>query len=398
MDAKEFVERYYVDRKDSDCYKWDVVESKFGSRDVMPLWVADADFKTPESVCEALNKMVSHGVFGYRFAGSDYEASLVHWEKEVHDCEIKKEWTSYIPGGDAGIYSFVGCFTEPGDAVMIQTPVYYPFSDVVTDLKRRLVCNPLKNTNGYYTMDYEDMEQKIKHENVKAFILCSPHNPCGRVWKREELQKLLEICKKYHVIVMADEIHQDLIMSGYRHMPLFVAATETGLNDVIVMTAPSKTFNIAGLQNAMLIIPDPEKREKLRKFHVRPDLNEGAYMGYTAAAAAYEGGKEWLSGFLHTIEENYHYLKDNFSKYAPDAVVSPLEGTYLAWVDLRKCIKIEDMKAVIVDQAKVGVEFGGKFAPECEGFMRINLATSMDNVKKAVDSMCSAMKTYQMKR
>lgn len=397
MDAKEFVERYYVDRRNSNCYKWDVVESKFGSKDVIPLWVADADFKAPDSVTEALYKMISHGVFGYRFAGSDYELSLVQWEKEVHDCEIKKEWIRYIPGGDAGLYSFVGCFTEPGDAVMIQTPVYYPFADVVTDLHRRLICIPLKNTNGYYTMDYDDIEQKIKNEKVKAFILCSPHNPCGRVWKKEELHKLLKICKKYHVIVMADEVHQDLIMSGYRHTPLFVAGAETGLKDLIVMTAPSKTFNIAGLQNAMLIIPDPEKREKLHKFHVRPDLDEGTYMGYIAAAAAYKGGKEWLSGFLNTIEENFNYLRANFSKYVPEAVVSPLEGTYLAWVDLRKCIKAEDMKDVIAVQAKAGVEFGDKYAPECAGFIRVNLATSMDNVKKAVDSMCSAIKAYEMK-
>ncbi len=394
MNSKEFTEKYYVERKNTDCWKWDKLNEQFGKEDVLPMWVADADFRCAESILAAFQKVVDHGVFGYNFPPEGYYDNFIRWEKEEHGCDVKREWIRFTPGIVPGLYSCVGAFTEPGDAVLINTPVYYPFSDSIRDMKRKRVCSELQNKDGYYIVDFEDFEEKIVKENVKLYILCSPHNPCGRVWKEEELKKLLDICVRHQVVVVSDEIHQDLIFGDNRHIPALAVSEGKYKENIILMTAASKSFNVAGLQNSYMVIPSEEKRKKLDAYTVYPSMTEGNYFGYVASEAAYGAGKDWLDGFKAVISENYEYLKTTVERELPGAVVTPLEGTYLAWVDLRKCVKKEDVKDIVLNKAKVAVDFGEWFSDESLGFIRINLATRIENVEKGVGAIIREVKNY----
>ena len=352
----------YVDRRNTNCNKWDGQYKMFGEEGLHAMWVADMDFRVPECVVEALKKYVESGVYGYYKIPDAYYQAFINWEKEHHGYEVKKEWIRFSPGVVAGFHWLVQMLTEEKDAVIVNTPVYYPFLDAVKNNHRRLICSDLKEQDGVYSIDFEDFERKIEENNVKLFILCSPHNPAGRVWKKEELKRLFEICKEHQVYIISDEIHQDLVFGEHKHIP----SLSVGDYDKIMVSivAASKTFNIAGAQNSMVIIPDEELQEKWDTYVKGNRVLGGNAFGYVAAEAAYAGGGEWLQSVLTQINENYHYLKAELEQNLPEAVVTPLEGTYLCWINLGAYVKAEDMKEIIQKKCHLAVDFGDWFGGE----------------------------------
>ncbi|MGN9055401.1 MalY/PatB family protein [Bariatricus sp. HCP28S3_A7] len=381
----------YVDRRNTNCGKWDGLSYMFGRDDLIAMWVADMDFQAPGCVKEAMMHYVEQGVFGYYAVPPSYYDAFLEWEKKHYDFQVEKEWIRFSPGVVAGFSWAIQIMTDPGDAVIVMTPVYYPFMNAIKNNKRKLITCDLKNQKGIYTIDYDNFEKKIEENQVKLFIMCSPHNPVGRVWKKEELSRMLEICKKHHVMVISDEIHQDLTYEGHKNIP---ALLDEEYHDMLIsMTAPSKTFNLAGVQNSIILIANNALRQKWDQFVEGIRVKSGNTFGYIAAEAAYRGGEEWYEAVKCQIVKNFHYLSDTLKEKLPQVVVSPLEGTYLAWVDLRAYEKTEKIKDKIINECKLAVDFGDWFGGErYRGFIRMNLATSFENVVTAVDGLVHCFK------
>lgn len=393
MDRKKFLEEYSVEREGTGSLKWDALEARFGDADLLPLWVADMEFSIPEVVKDAMKQRVDHGVFGYSFSTPQYLEAVVAWMARRHNERVEKEWLRSTPGIVSLIYWAVNAFTKEGDAIIIQSPVYYPFHNAVKDNNRKLVKSELKHDEkGYYTMDLLDFEEKLKNENVKMFILCSPHNPVGRVWSEEELAAVLALCKKYNVLVISDEIHQDILLNGNKFTSSLSVAKEAFHENLIVCSAPSKTFNMAGLLNSNIIIPDEKLRQEYDAKMKAYNQVELSVLGQSACQAAYNHGETWLSGLLETLEFNFQILKDKFQEGAPKAVVSELQGTYLAWIDLGPYLADLDMKEFMQDRCKIAIDYGEWFSDLSSKFIRINLATSPENVEKAVDNIIREIK------
>lgn len=381
----------YVDRKGTNCCKWDGQAGTFGENGLHAMWVADMDIKVPECVRKALHEYVDLGVFGYVSVPDSYYESFTDWEQKRHGCSVKKEWIRFSPGVVSAFNWAVQFMTEKNDAVIVTTPVYYPFLNAVKDNGRTLITSDLREDSGVYTIDFEDFEKKIVENQVKLFILCSPHNPVGRVWKREELQNLFEICRRHGVFVISDEIHQDLVYGPHKHVSSLLF--EEYWDMMIAISAPSKTFNLAGAQNSFVMIPDETIRkrwdEHLKKLHV----SGGNAFGYIAAEAAYRGGEEWLEEVKSQIFENYEYLKQTLTSRFPEIIVSPLEGTYLAWIDLGQHVKPEEMREFMQKKCRMAVDYGDWFGGDrFGGYIRINLATSMENVKIGAEAICSHLR------
>ncbi len=372
----------YVERKNTNSVKWDGLSGNFGEEDLLAMWVADMDFQIPDAVIEAVTDYVQTGVFGYGMTPEGYYQAFIEWEKKYHGYEVQKDWIRFSPGVVTAFNWIIQFMTKPEDKVIITTPVYYPFIDAVQNNGRTLVTSDLIESNGVYTIDFADFEQKIIDNNVSLFILCSPHNPVGRVWKKEELKRLLDICKKHGVFVISDEIHHDLTYVE-KHTP---SATLGDYDDMLItLTAPSKTFNLAGCQNSVIIIPDESLREKwdahLRTFHILG----GNPFGYIAAEAAYTKGRAWLEEVKEIIYGNYLYAKETFAEKAPGVIVSPLEGTYLLWIDLKNYVKPEDIPDFMQKKCGLAFDYGEWFGGErFATHVRMNLATSRENVEKAV--------------
>ena len=352
----------YVDRRNTNCNKWDGQQKMFGEEGLHAMWVADMDFRVPECVVSALREYVESGVYGYYKIPDAYYQAFIDWEREHHGYEVKKEWIRFSPGVVAGFHWLLQILTEENDAVIVNTPVYYPFLDAVKNNHRNLICSDLKNENGEYSIDFDDFEKKITDHQVKLFILCSPHNPAGRVWKKEELKRLFEICRAHQVYIISDEIHQDLVFGENKHIPSLSIGE---YDDIMVsIVAASKTFNIAGAQNSMVIIPDEKLQEKWDAYVKGNRVLGGNAFGYVAAQAAYAGGNEWLTLVLDQIEENYQYLKAELAEKLPEAVVTPLEGTYLCWINLEAYVRADEMKEVIQKKCRLAVDFGDWFGGE----------------------------------
>lgn len=374
----------YVDRVGTDCNKWDSMDARFGDNDLMALWVADMDFKVPQCAIDAAVKYAEFGIYGYYKVPNEYHQAFIDWEKKYHNCEIKKEWLRFSPGVVSPINWYVNMKTKPGEAVIVMTPVYYPFLDAINNNGRKLVSSDLINNGGVYTVNFEDFEQKIVDNNVKLFILSSPHNPVGRVWKREELEQMLAICRKHGVFVVADEIHHDLIMPGHEHTEILNIPGYTDM--VVAITAGSKTFNLAGCQNSFVILPDEKLRAEYDEFLNTVRIKGGSAFGYVAVAAAFRGGREWLEEVISIVKENADYIKNTLAEKLPKAVVSPLEGTYLLWVDLGAYVEEGKMKEFIQDKCRLAVDYGDWFGGDrFGGHVRFNLATSKENIMEAVD-------------
>lgn len=392
MKVKDFVERYAVDRHNTDCFKWDGLQNEFGSTDLLPLWVADTEFKVPEAVTQALQARIAHGVYGYSQVVSGYQQAYINWQQQRYQTEVHPEWMRFGTGVVQSLSTLINVLTEPQEAVMVLQPVYYPFMQVIENNQRKLVVSQLKRADHHYEMDFTDIEQKIKQQHVKLLINCSPHNPVGRVWSEAELTKLLKICRENKVLFISDEIHHDLIV-GQRP---FVSALsiDNGLyrDNMVMVDSASKTFNLAALQNNHLIIPNPQIRTRYDNYIQRLKSPAGSLMGQVAAKAAYENGAEWLSGMLALIRQNFTYLKTHLAAENPAIEIFELEGTYLAWIDLSQVILPTDLERVMKNDAKLAVDFGKWFGQGGDGFVRINLATTPANIELAVKRLKSVIK------
>lgn len=376
----------YVERRGTDSIKWDNLTAQFGRDGLLPMWVADMDFQAPDCVLKALREYIDTGVFGYYKIPNGYYEAFLAWERSRHGYEVRREWLRFSPGVVSAVNWAVRAFTAPGDAIMLLTPVYYPFFNAVEGNGRRQVHCPLINQNGKYTIDYAAFEAMAREQGAKALILSSPHNPVGRVWTRQELADLLQLCRKLGIFVISDEIHQDFTFGGSVHTP---AAALGGYDDMLItITAPSKTFNLATCQNSMVIIPNEGLRQRYDASVAGLHLDSGSAFGYVAAAAAYREGLPWLEELLSIIYANYEYIRDALSRNLPNAVVSPLEGTYLLWIDLSAYIhSAAEMERRMVS-CGLAPDYGAWFGGEAYGgFIRLNLATSLENVKTAVEAL-----------
>lgn len=374
----------YIDRQHTNCIKWDGQTGMYGQEGLLAMWVADMDFQAPACITDALHNYIDEGVFGYYKAPDAYYDAFIRWEKEKHNYEIQREWIRFSPGVVAAFNWIVQFITEPDDAVIVTTPVYYPFLHAVTNNGRTLITSELTNHEGIYTIDFEDFEQKIVKHQVKLFILCSPHNPVGRVWTREELKTLLDICRKHNVKVISDEIHHDLVHTPFKHIP---SATVGPYDDILfTLTAPSKTFNLAGCQNSVIIIPDETLRQKWDQHVEKCHITFGNSFGYVAATAAYNGAKEWLNEVKKLIFDNYEYVKETFAKELPHVLISPLEGTYLVWIDMKNYLSPDELKTFMQQKCGLAFDYGDWFGGEqFKTFIRMNVATSRENVELAVN-------------
>ena len=373
----------YVDRVGTDCSKWDSMDARFGDNDLMALWVADMDFMAAECVRKAAREYSDFGIYGYYKVPDAYYQNFIDWEEKYHHCHIEKQWLRFSPGVVSPINWYVNMKTKPGDGIIVLTPVYYPFLDAIRDNGRQLISCDLVRKDKVYHIDYADFEKKIVDNKVKLFILSSPHNPVGRVWKKEELEQLLAICRKHQVFVVADEIHHDLIMPGYEHTEILNIPGYTDM--LVVLTAGSKTFNLAGCKNSFVILPDEKLRQEYDDFLAALRIRGGNAFGYVAVAAAFGGGRPWLEGVIDIIHKNAQYVEETLAEKLPEAVVSPLEGTYLQWVDLGAYVKPNETQELIQNKCRLAVDYGEWFGGERFGsFIRLNLATSPENIKEAV--------------
>ena len=373
----------YVERKNSDCSKWDNLKDMFGEDDLQAMWVADMDFRCPDCVIKAIKDYADFGVFGYYKPRGSYAQAFLDWEREQHGYAVDREWLRFAPGVVPAFNWLIQVLTEPGDAVIVQTPVYYPFLDAVRNNNRVLICSDLHNTGGVYSVDFEDFEKQITEHGVKLFILCSPHNPVGRVWTRAELRTMLEICRKYGVYVISDEIHHDFVFGGSRHTPSALVGEYDRF--LVTLTAATKTFNLAGVQNSFVIIPDGGIRDKFDRFTAAIRIQGGNPFGYLAVESAYLGGRSWLNEVRETIRGNYLFAREALLMELPELVISPLEGTYLMWIDFGAYLKAEDLHDCMQKTCRLAFDYGEWFGGERFGtHIRMNLATSKELVQEAV--------------
>ena len=382
----------YVDRKGTHCEKWDGLGERFGREDLLALWVADMDFRVPQCVLEAEKDYLDTGVFGYYHPSEGYYQAFMDWEQERHGYSVQREWLRFSPGVVPAINWLIQIFTEPQDRVLVLTPVYYPFLHAVRDNERTLVACQLVHQDGQYTVDLAAFEAAIAENQVRMFIMSSPHNPVSRVWRREELTAMLDICKKHGVLVLSDEIHQDLTFDGHKHIPSATAGDYSHM--VITLTAASKTFNLAGCQNAFVVLPDAKLRKEYDAFTKRIHIREGNPFGYIAVEAAYRGGKAWLQQVQEIIWNNYGYLREQLAIHLPRACVTPLEGTYLMWVDFAAYLQPEEMERFFEETCGIAVDYGAWFEGDGQSHIRINLATSRENVEKAFSSILQGLQAW----
>ena len=371
-----------IDRRGTGCLKWDAWSRRGHASDDLPLWVADMDFKTVPAAMDALIERVQHGVYGYTMATDGYYSAVQNWFETRHGWRPEREWFVKTPGVVFALAMAVTSFTQPGDAVVIQPPVYYPFRLMIQDNGRKMVTSPLLYEDGRYTMDYEGFERTLEESGAKLFILCNPHNPVGRCWTEEELRRIGEICLRHHVLVVADEIHADFARKGFRHVP-FASLGEEFANNAVICTAPSKTFNLAGLQLSNIFIPNPDLRAAFKRTLGRTGYDEPSVFGVTATQACYEHGAEWLDQLKEVLDVNLGVLEAAVGRMDGVRLV-PLESTYLPWLDCSG-LGLDDagIKRLVEQDAKLWLDLGTMFGPEGSGFVRMNLASPTSVIEEA---------------
>jgi len=378
-----------VSRQGTSCVKYDSRKNVFGTDQVIPMWVADMDFRCPPFIIKALKDRLEHEILGYTIRREEYYSSLTDWIKRRHSWSIENDWISFSPGVVPALNVCTLAFTKPGDKIIIQPPVYFPFFNAVTDHDRKMVYNQLIEKNGLWKMDFDDLEKEAA-SGARMLILCNPHNPVGRAWTIGELEKLTEICLRHDVLLLSDEIHSDLILPSYKHIPLASLSGEIASNTVTCM-APSKTFNIAGLSTSTVIISNPDLKRKFDSTIESLHITGGNIFGTEASIAAYTFGDEWLDSMLEYISRNIEYVLDRFSNNEFIRPVTP-EATYMIWLDCRAMgMKAGELNKFFVNEASVGMSEGSVFGPGGEGFMRMNVACPLDTVKKAVDNIEKAL-------
>jgi cysteine-S-conjugate beta-lyase len=374
-----------INRLNTDSVKWNGIKMIYGTEDILPMWVADMDFASPYQIKEALMKRVEHGIFGYGVPSSEINTVVKHWVKRRYKWDIKEEWLIPSSGVVTSIAFAIQALTEKGDKVLIQTPVYYPFYSMIENNGRKIVKNPLVLKNDKYEIDFNDFEDKLK-SGVKLFILCSPHNPVGRVWTRKELEKMGELCERYGVYIVSDEIHADIIYEPNVHTPM-ASLNRYWENNSITCIAPSKTFNIPGLQASVMIIPSSEILEKVRTVQGTIGFHGLNIFGNVAMEAAYKYGEEWLEALLPYLQKNRDALIQFIREEIPELNVVAPEGTYLVWIDCRKLgLSDDEIKERLIHRGKLGLEPGVKYGTEGAGFVRMNIGctykTLQDGLKR----------------
>jgi len=380
-----------IARENTDCVKYDLRKAFFGKEDVQPLWVADMDFETPDFIREAVIKRAMHPIYGYTFRSDSFSNCVINWMKIRHKWEIKKDWVSFSPGVVPALNMAVLAFTNPGDKVIVQPPVYFPFFSAVKNHGRELVYNQLLENNGKYEMDFEGLESQID-EKTKLLLLCHPHNPVGRLWTTNELERLVDICSRKNIIIVSDEIHSDLMLNGNVHVPL-ASISEKAAEISITCIAPSKTFNLAGLGTSALIISNPEHKKKYEKILEDVHVGMGNLFGIVSTEAAYNNGEEWLKQLLGYLNENYSILTKFFEDRIPKIKVIPAEATYLIWLDCRGLgLKGKELRSFVIEKAGLGLNDGPSFGPGGEGFQRINIALPKSELIKALERLEKAVK------
>ena len=381
-----------VDRRGTNCLKYDFARERGKREDVLPLWVADMDFKTAPEILERLQQTVSHGIFGYSESKEDYFRAVQHWYEEHFNWQVERSWLIKTPGVVFALATAIRAFTKEGDAVLLQQPVYYPFSEVIRDNDRVLINSPLKLVNGRYEIDFNDLENKVLANNVKLFLLCSPHNPVGRVWQEWELRKLGDICLRYGVLVVSDEIHSDFTYEGHDHHMLANLSPE--LADITVTcTAPSKTFNLAGLQVSNIFIPNEKLRKQFKKAMNTVGYSQLNLMGLVACQAAYEEGWPWLRDLKAYLAGNLNFVREYLKEHLPQIHLVEPEGTYLIWLDFRDLGLTEAQREdLIVNKARLWLDSGAMFGADGEGFERINIACPRAILKQAFKQLEKAIK------
>lgn len=380
-----------IDRSGTNCIKTDKLNTVFGRSDLTPLWVADMDFLSPPAVTEALTKRTEHGVFGYTMDYDSYYNSIMGWLDRKHDYKVEKEELTFVPGVVKGFAFAIDTFTLEKDNIIIQPPVYHPFKLVTEAMNRTIIKNPLILENGEYSMDFDGLKSIIAEQECKMLIFCSPHNPVGRVWKKEELEELAEICYDNNILVVSDEIHADFTFNGHKHLP-FATVSEKARENSITLMAPSKTFNIAGIVSSFAITHNKQIREKFMNYLTPRELNQGTLYAYAATEAAYNHGEEWLEQVTDYVQKNMEfvteYLKDNIPQIKP----IEMESTFLMWLDCRD-LGLSHNKVVdlFVNKAKLALNSGAMFGDEGKGFMRLNVGSPLSILKKAMDDLKNAM-------
>ena len=379
-----------INRRNTSCLKYDFAAERGYPKDILPFWVADMDFRAPVPVIDALKTRADHGIFGYTQVKDDYFNVLQNWFRTRHDWEIERSDLVITPGVVFAVATAIRAFTRHGDAVLIQQPVYYPFANMIRQNERVLVDNPLHLIEGRYAIDFEDFEQKIVEHGVKLFILCSPHNPVGRVWTRAELEQIAAICLRHDIIVVADEIHEEFVRPGFRHIP-FASLSEETAAITVTCTSPSKTFNLAGLQISNIFIRNAELRRRFKEELSRTGYDEPNTLGLAGAKAAYEHGAEWLTQLLAYIEENHARTKSFLTAHLPKVQIIAPEGTYLLWLDFRAYgLSDEALNEKIIREAHLWLDDGPIFGAGGSGFQRINIACPWATLETGLQNLAKA--------
>lgn len=383
-----------IDRRNTDCLKYDFTVERGMPEDVLPLWVADMDFRTAPGIIQRAVKDAGFGIYGYTDSKDDYFQAIAAWYRDYFDWKVEKKWLVKTPGVVFAIGIAIQALTKEGDAVMIQQPVYYPFSAVVRDNDRILVNSALVLKDGHYEIDFEDFEQKIIQNHVKLFVLCSPHNPIGRVWTPDELRRIGAICLQHDVKIISDEIHSDFVYEGSRHHVF--TTVDSALEEIsIICTAPSKTFNLAGLQVSNIFIPNAQIRKAFLRKMSAVGYSQVNMIGLHACQAAYETGREWLEELKVYLKGNLDYVRTYLEEKLPQIKLIEPEGTYLIWLDCRALgLSEEDLEHLIVHEAKLWLDSGAIFGEAGEGFERINIACprvvleeAMKRLERAVEGL-----------
>ncbi len=381
-----------VERRGTDCLKYDFAVRRGLPENVLPLWVADMDFKTSEKIIDAIQKRAEHGIFGYTESGGRYFDAVAGWMDRRHGWEIKANWLVKTPGVVFALAMAVKAFTKAGDGVLIQQPVYYPFQEVIQDNGRKVVSSDLLlGEDGKYHIDFEDFERKAAEEKVTLFLLCSPHNPVGRVWTEEELLKIGEICRKHHVIVLSDEIHEDFVWGNRKH--IVFANLRKEFEDIsVTCTSPAKTFNLAGLQVSNILIPNGALRRQFKKQIAAAGYSQLNAMGLTACEAAYLYGDDWYEAMMAYVSGNIRFMKAYLERELPQLAMTEPEGTYLVWVDFRGLgLSGPELERLIVQKANLWLDSGAIFGKAGEGFERFNVACPRATLEKALEQLKSAV-------
>jgi len=380
-------------REATDCIKYDRREETFGVKDVIPMWVADMDFNTPDFIVQALQKRLGHEIFGYSYRPDEYFQSIISWIKARHNWHVEKEWISFSPGIVPALNFCTLAFTNPGDNIIVQPPVYFPFFSAAESHGRNLLYNRLNESDGNWSMDFNSLLDCID-DKTKMIIISNPHNPVGKVWSPEDLEMLADICLKHNIIMISDEIHCDLVLPGFSHTPMASLSDKIAENTVTLI-APSKTFNLAGLSTSSVIISNPILRKSFNRVVDNLHVGSGNIFGTTASIAAYTYGHKWLDALLDYIDHNIEFVKDYCREMIPEINAVPPEATYMIWLDCRKFgMTGKELQNFFVKKAGIGMNEGSSFGPGGEGFMRMNLGTThkivmkaMEQIEKAVSSL-----------